>query len=49
VADSNPLNRIRSITDHLHLTRSAELETLGVLRDFIAQTCARRGIDGKTL
>ncbi len=36
------------MTDQLHLTRAAELETLGVFRDFIAKACTRRHIDDET-
>lgn len=36
------------MTEHLHLTRAAEFETLGVFRDAIAQACARQGIDAQT-
>ncbi len=36
------------MTETLHLTRAAELETLGVFRDFIAQACARNHIDADT-
>ena len=36
------------MTDHLHLTRAAEYETLGVFRDAIAQMCARQRIDAQT-
>ena len=36
------------MTEHLHLTRAAEYETLGILRDAIAQACAREQIDAQT-
>lgn len=36
------------MSDHLHLTRAAEYETLGVFRDAIAQMCARHQIDADT-
>lgn len=37
------------MTDHLHLTRAAEYETLGIFRDAIAQMCARHHVDPDTL
>lgn len=36
------------MTEHLHLTRAAEYETLGVLRNAIAEACARQHIDAQT-
>lgn len=36
------------MTENLRITRAAELETLGVFRDFIAQACARHQIDAET-
>jgi anti-sigma regulatory factor (Ser/Thr protein kinase) len=36
------------MTETLCITRAAELETLGVFRDFIAQACARSHIDADT-
>lgn len=36
------------MTDTLRITRAAELETLAVFRDFIAQACAHNGIDADT-
>jgi len=37
------------MTAHLHLTRAAEYETLGVFRDAIAQAGARESIDAQTI
>ena len=36
------------MSEHLHLTRAAEYETLGILRQAIAQGCARHQIDEQT-
>ena len=36
------------MSDHLHLTRAAEYETLGIFRDAIAQMCMRQNIDAQT-
>ncbi len=36
------------MTETLRITRAAELETLGVFRDFISQACARNYIDADT-
>lgn len=39
---------LKTMTEHLHLTRAAEYETLGVFRDAIARACARHQIDAET-